>query len=123
MNPPTWQGQFYGIDDLWALSAAQIKAAVTLDRLAAHDGTVRITADEVAKLAGVSRPRLSEAVAYLTARGNIQQRSKGDKTPGFTLLRREFNTKSKIEIALERGDAKLINGGLVWTRKADRGVA
>lgn len=123
VEPPLWTGNFFSIDDLWSLSAAQIKAAVTLDRLAAPDGSVRISSEKIAKLAGVARPRLYEAVAYLTARGMIEPRTKGDKTPGYVLLHTDRTTKSRIDIALERGEAKLRDGGIVWIKDESENAA
>lgn len=114
MHTPYWRGRFFSYDDLGPLSKAQTTAAIMLDRLADDSGVVGLNADRIAEIAGVSRPRLSEAVAYLTSRGNVQRREPGCNRPGFVLQRTHHRTKSPIELAIERGEAVLRRGELVW---------
>jgi hypothetical protein len=84
-----WSGRFFCIDDLWSMSAAQIKAAVTMDRMADDDGRVAYPPERIARIAGVSKPRVSEAAGILAARGLAERRKQGTSECGYRLTRVE----------------------------------
>lgn len=82
-----WSGRFLTVDDVWSMSNAQFRAAVTLDRLADEDGRVAFKPERIAQIAGVSKPRVSEAAGILANRGVLERHTPGTSEPGYRLTR------------------------------------
>lgn len=88
MHPPksAWSGRFCTIDDLWTASNAQMRAAITMDRLADPDGWVRVSRSSIAKLARVAPPRVTEAAALLQRKGRMHEVDKHNTCPGYRFV-------------------------------------
>ncbi len=80
-----WKGNFLTVRDLWTMSNAQFRAAVTLDELADETGRVDLPRTQIARVAGVSVPRLSEAVQNLISRGLVEDVVPGTRR-GYRLI-------------------------------------